>query len=989
MVVPSERHGCDEWSTRAKEKEKRYDWFGAAIDYRKSMRAHLASKNFLQAGEVQERIGLCFYRAAFQAGTLKKFQMRIKAAADAYQRGVEIFRKMGAPKREARISSCKAKGTYAKLRIERRVSAKRRLFHRCCVLAKKALDVYKHTGDQHGFVSVCNDLVVYLDEWLRMESRKNVVQELLKEADDYCERAIEASTALGDEYEIARAYYNAGHHCYVSVFLRPLTGKTEKNRQKALGYLQRAIELFEKLNETYLSVLASLDFGRIAYSRITLETKLGMEHFERVSRQAENIGDNYVMAGMSFWLAFHSWWMTRLEQDPEEKRKWYHKCVGYAKKAIRHSSCVSDDCGIAFACWLHAYAEHAFAEELETQPNMRRLRLEESIKISRKGVEHAERSGVLEAVHFTRHALCLALFFFSKVETDIDKKRSALEEALERGEECITAAKVAVPYDFWNIGLNECFLTLILVKQADMESDRDRQKYLRKKASLHWIKGKKLTSDYLALYPDAKRYWGLGSLSLLYGESLNRLYYITGKKDILYEIIKVYTESASMFSQVGLSNLVAQAQWQIARTLDLQGRFSDAAMYFDRASRSFRAAAEKTPLLKYWYMDNALYMSAWKEIEEAKLCSKTMNHSEGAEHYRKASAYLKGTLKWKYLSPYYLASSLVEIGEHLRKQNEFEEANRTFDEAATSFEQAELLLRSREGFVESSEEREEILKLGRIANVKRKSLEGRVTLEEAKVLKTLPKYPERAAGLNAFEDAYILARVTTPKDFAVGSEIKIGLDLVNIGRKPGVVVRIEKLVPSSLSVLEMSRGYTLEGESVNMEGKLLGPLQTVSLNVKVRPLSLDAIELSPSVVYVNYHGEFVVYNVEPVLMRPIITFESRLVHEVFTYLVGAFKEDHAKKGMPVEKSGWRTRTQILRGAKEIHKRHVYGARGQLGPIILRLRHRGLIDVEILTGKRSRGGRLTKIRIAYEKGVVERYIAKEMTPAGIDALRKAL
>ena len=423
--------------------------------------------------------------------------------------------------REARISGCKAKGMYVRLWIERDVSAKRRLLHRCCVLAEKALDVYKCTGDEQGFARVCNDLVFYLDERLRIVSRKNIAQKLLEEADNYCERAIKASSAIGDEYEIARAYYHAGHHYYVSVFLRPLNGKTEKNRQKALGYLQRAIELFEKMDETYLSVLASLEFACVAYFRITMEPKLGMEHSERVSRQATKIRDNYVMAWASFLLAFHSWWMMRLEQDPEKKRQWHHKCVGYAKKTIRHSSRISDDCGIAFGCWLHAYAEHAFAEDLETQPNMRRLRLEESINISRKGVEHAERSGALEAVHFTKHALCLALLLLSEVETDIDKKRRALKEALKRGEECIKGARVAIPYDFWNVGLNHCFLTLILLKQAEMESDRERKKYLRKNASLHWMKGQKSTLKYLALYPDPKRYWALGSLSLLYGESLN------------------------------------------------------------------------------------------------------------------------------------------------------------------------------------------------------------------------------------------------------------------------------------------------------------------------------------------------------------------------------------------------------------------------------------------------------------------------------------
>ena len=360
-----------------------------------------------------------------------------------------------------------------------------------------------------------------------------------------------------------------------------------------------------------------------------------------------------------------------------------------------------------------------------------------------------------------------------------------------------------------------------------------------------------------------------------------------------------------------------------------------------------------------------------KEIEEAKLCSKTMNHSKSAEHYRRAATYLKDALKWRYLSPYYLALSQVELGEHLRERNAHEEANRTFDEAAASFEQAEILLKSRQGIAESSEEKEEILKLSRIAAVKRKSCKGRVAVDETKALGILPEYPERAAGLNAFEDACIRARVTAPSEFAVGRETRIGVDLVNIGRKPGVVVRVEKFVPSGFSVVGELPGYGLEGGSLDMRGKLLGSLQAVSLSVRVRSVGFDVVEFGPRVVYLNYHGDFVVYDVEPVLMRPTITFESKPAHEIFAYLVGAFKEDHVRRRMSVEKSGWRTRTQILRDVKRLHKSHVYGSHGRLGPGIMRLLDRGLIGVETLKGERGRGGSLTKIRIAYEKDAVRR------------------
>lgn len=977
MSLLSETSRDSTVSSPAMKREKQFDWFGAAVDYRKAVSRYLASNDFLKAGRMQERIAVCLVRAAFQAETAEEFEMRINAAAEAYVRGAKFFAKLDDHQVEARIRGCEARCMYIKSLIERKAAAKRRLLESCCSLAKNALEVYTSIGNQQGAAEACNDLVVYFDERLRMAPTENADRKLLKEADDFCERSIAMSLALGEEYETARAYHNAGRHYSASTFLHPLDEQTEQTRQRALGYLERAIEVFERIDEPYLLALAQLDFADFAYSWITLDPDLGLQNFQRLLEQATKMRDNYLVAQASFGLAFLSWWMLRLEPNPDKKREWYRKSVEYARKSMQYSKRILDDGGIAFACWLHSYAEHAFAEELATQPSVRRRHLEQSIKVSRTGVEYAESSGILRSVHFTKHALFLASLFFSEMEPDENRKREVLDEALKRGEECMKAAKVSMPYDLWNIGLNHCFLTLALLNRADTESDPERAASLRKKASLHWKRGRRLVLRYVALYPDPKRCWALGTLSLRYGEALNRLYHLLGSKSLLHQLVEVCIEAASMLDQIGLSSLAAQAQWQIARSLDLEGRFSEAGGYFDRASRSFRAAAEQTPLLKYWYRDNALYMLAWKEIEEAKRFSVTLNNLGSAEHYRRASTYLKETLKWRYLAPYYLALSLVELEAHLRNQNELEEAKRTLDEAAAAFEQAQLLFEARKDLAESSEEREEISKLSKIVHVKKRSCQGRLTLDEEKVMAGLPEHPERAAGLNAFEDACIRARITAPKDFAVGRETRIGLDLVNIGRKPGSVIRIEHLIPPDLSVLEKLPGCSLEGGSLNMKGRLLGPLQTVSFQVKVRPTGHDAIELRPRVVYVSYQGDFLVYDVEPVLMRPVMTFASNAEQETFSYLVSAFQEDHMKKGLSVEKSGWRTRPEILKGAKAINKRHVYGAQGRLGPIVLRLRNHGLIDVETVTGRRGRGGLLTKIRIACEKEIVRRYAGKRI------------
>jgi hypothetical protein len=63
---------------QAEEKEKTYDWLGAAEFHKKALAQVLKQEEFLKAGEVEERIGYCLYRAAFQAVTNEDFNKRMQ-----------------------------------------------------------------------------------------------------------------------------------------------------------------------------------------------------------------------------------------------------------------------------------------------------------------------------------------------------------------------------------------------------------------------------------------------------------------------------------------------------------------------------------------------------------------------------------------------------------------------------------------------------------------------------------------------------------------------------------------------------------------------------------------------------------------------------------------------------------------------------------------------------------------------------------------------
>ena len=55
------------------------------------------------------------------------------------------------------------------------------------------------------------------------------------------------------------------------------------------------------------------------------------------------------------------------------------------------------------------------------------------------------------------------------------------------------------------------------------------------------------------------------------------------------------------------------------------------------------------------------------------------------------------------------------------------------------------------------------------------------------------------------------------------------------------------------------------------------------------------------------------------------------------------------------------------------KSSVYSAHGGMGSAVSELEKRGLIEVRVFPGERGRGGRILKMRPAYEKETIKRYV----------------
>ena len=111
---------------------------------------------------------------------------------------------------------------------------------------------------------------------------------------------------------------------------------------------------------------------------------------------------------------------------------------------------------------------------------------------------------------------------------------------------------------------------------------------------------------------------------------------------------------------------------------------------------------------------------------------------------------------------------------------------------------------------------------------------------------------------------------------------------------------------------------------------------------------------------------------KPQTQEPKIEFESNISAKIFDFLINSFREDYQRGKLTQERSGWRTLMDIAKGAK-VSKNRIYGSPGIHGSALTELERLGIVEKRLFEGERGRGGKIVKVRVAYEKETVKRQV----------------
>lgn len=104
----------------------------------------------------------------------------------------------------------------------------------------------------------------------------------------------------------------------------------------------------------------------------------------------------------------------------------------------------------------------------------------------------------------------------------------------------------------------------------------------------------------------------------------------------------------------------------------------------------------------------------------------------------------------------------------------------------------------------------------------------------------------------------------------------------------------------------------------------------------------------------------------------VFDFENKMAERVFDCLLKSFVDDHFVRKYPEESSGWRSAVEI---AKDIGVRSTILYSRKSSATIGELVRKGFVQRKVVSGQRGRGGKVTRLRVAYDRGFVKEYIER--------------
>jgi len=731
---------------KAKEQEKKYGWLYAVWSYEQAL--HFESETASFVADTWQRIGFCYERASRQAEDMEEFKKLRQLAVEAYMNAAKLFEKEDSLDSQGKNAHCRASVEYVRSWLASSPSEKARMLDEGLTFGNKALDAFKKNGDELNYGKTCNDLLLCLFERLFLSSDDKEKKSICQQGAYYGNEAISALSKIDNKSELIRAYSIAS---LLSWYVANISEREEEKKEMAdlsVNYADKAVVLSRDVDNPYDIALSRWPAALCALY-FAGNTKSSLAHSREMLQQGNIVSDNYIKGIASYILAFVSDWMVPKEGNPDKKKAQCEETFRYAKDAERYLRLVAQDSIIAETYMFYGQSYSSLIHE-SIRSSEKRALSKEAVEVGRKGLEYAVRSGSPDAIGSALHALSKTLFFAANLEPRTDYKTKLLKEALGYREEYTNIVEKAFPSMDWIRGVGKVYTAQIKAELAESEADEDKKRILLEQAIADMDDGVLNCRKWITPRPTPPLIGIVAGFEDSFGKILDELYLLTEDEKILRKANGVYGDAAKRFRKVELISRVAESYWKIARNQDRLGEGTKAARNYDKAYREYEATAQRMPSFSSFFMNYALYMKAWREIEKAKFAHNARRYASAMKHYRKTASLLKQTKLWSYLSSNFLAWSFLEKAEALSRKDRSSKSIEAFNNAVELFRDTKNLLEIAANEVEDPDEKYLVKSLTEASDMRGEYCFGRVAIEEAKIL---DRRGEHVAGAKKYGSA--------------------------------------------------------------------------------------------------------------------------------------------------------------------------------------------------------------------------------------------
>ena len=201
--------------------EKEYEWLQASEFYGQAL-GLVDEGDYFRRGEVQEKIGYSFRRAAFQAENREEFLERLGKAVEAYDVARGLYEKVANEGGAGWALRCGAVSRYLEHWIATDPSEKKRFLDECLNIERDALEAFWDSGDKLEYCRTYGELpeLFWHRSWReytwKAEPTREIFirgQQIIEEGIRWGEKAVEALSELGDPYVAARVHLALGICC--------------------------------------------------------------------------------------------------------------------------------------------------------------------------------------------------------------------------------------------------------------------------------------------------------------------------------------------------------------------------------------------------------------------------------------------------------------------------------------------------------------------------------------------------------------------------------------------------------------------------------------------------------------------------------------------------------------------------------------------------------------------------------------------------------